>query len=297
MLVWGQGLLFLQLTEMYFVNGQLQSSIDLADRGFQYGDGLFETLLLVNGQPLLWGAHLRRMQLGCQKLAINYTVDSERLLSLTKQLLGLQPTSHQSPHTLRRVLKLIVTRGSGGRGYRPTEGAVSEVMGLFPPPNPGRALYSHGVDLRSLKTPVSENSHLAGLKHLNRLDQVMASLELKDDEFEGIMHNEAGELIEGTKSNVFIRHKGSWLTPDLKKSGIRGVLRDHLILKAPEWGIQVDQAVLGQAELAGAEAMVILNSVFGVIPVRSFNHKLLDVNCAIKEIQEKVHQELPYSAY
>jgi len=279
---------------MYWVNGHLQSTMEVADRGFQYGDGLFETVLFVEGCPLLWGEHIERLRLGCQRLSICYEVEPDRLLAQANQLIDIRSQSGQPEYALRCILKVMVTRGPGGRGYRPGEGVSTEVLGVFPPPDLIRDFYTRGVELRSLTTPVSENIRLAGLKHLNRLEQVLASLELDDNEFEGVMHNSAGDIIEGTKSNICVKVQGNWLTPDLQRSGVKGVLREYLLSHAAEWGIKVDQAQLGQAELADAEAMIIMNSVFGVIPVSSFNHQLLDVSCAIKEIQIKIHQNLPF---
>ncbi|WP_020408411.1 aminodeoxychorismate lyase [Hahella ganghwensis] len=279
---------------MFLVNGTLTDGCQVADRGLQYGDGVFETILVQKLTPVLWKEHLTRLEKGCCALGIPYLVDREVLLSRVLALIDLWCESHSSSDN-RYVIKIIVTRGSGGRGYRPP-GKVNptEIVAVYPAPSFSSELYLHGVAVRTLKTPVSQNLLLAGHKHLNRLDQVIASAELEEDEFEGIMCLPDGQLIEGTRSNILVRIKGRWITPELSLAGVNGVVRQYLLAKSEKLGLKVEEGRLGQAELAGIQAMALMNSVFGIIPVNRFNETELDVYSVLQEVQDKIHKEIPF---
>ncbi|MDR0781473.1 MAG: aminodeoxychorismate lyase [Pseudomonadales bacterium] len=243
------------MSEQILINGEPGAHLPVSDRGLAFGDGLFETILLRAGRPFLLEAHLERLALGLQKLHISLeintiTSDLEKLFSLF------------NPHDA--VLKILCTRGQGGRGYRPSAGLVpTRILSLHPPPP---TLPAAGIKAFLCRQTLAPQAALAGLKHLNRLEQVLASQEWPDDSFhEGLMLTAAGDAIEGTRSNLLLAHKGHWLTPDLRHCGIAGVLRQHLLRR---WGERLQVRPVTLDEVFAAEELCFCNSVAGVMPVR-----------------------------
>ncbi|WLQ15283.1 aminodeoxychorismate lyase [Hahella aquimaris] len=274
---------------MYLLNGEKADHISITDRGLAYGDGLFETILVVNGQPVLWDEHLARLRMGCERLRIPYDVDGVSLLARLDDLLA-----ESKGMSFKCVLKIVLTRGSGGRGYAlPERQCPVEILGLFAAPDVV-SIQAHGGSVRSLKSQTVEYGAYAGLKHLNRLEQVLASIELDGQAFEGLMFDASGRLVEGTRTNIFLWDEEKIFTPTLAKSGVKGVLRQYILNNAPEWGLHIDEANITRAELREIKGMALVNSVMGVIPVNQLDGKLLNINCVIKELQEKVHQKIPF---
>ncbi|ABC28976.1 4-amino-4-deoxychorismate lyase [Hahella chejuensis KCTC 2396] len=274
---------------MYLLNGEKAEHISIADRGLAYGDGLFETILVVDGSPILWNEHLARLRLGCELLRIPYDVDGDSLLERLAELLA-----GNKEMSARYVLKIILTRGSGGRGYAlPEPHRPVEIMGLFAAPDVV-SIQAQGGSVRTLESQAAEYGAYAGLKHLNRLEQVMAAIELDGQSFEGLMFDGSGCLVEGTRTNIFLWDEEKIFTPTLAKSGVKGVLRQYILNNAPEWGLRIDEADIARAKLKKIKGMALVNSVMGVIPVNQLDGKLLNIDCVIKELQEKVHKQIPF---
>lgn len=242
---------------MILINGVAQSSIEAVDRGLHYGDGLFETIAVTKGKPQLWQTHMDRLLEGCRRLEIP-PPDLGQLRQEVDQLCCGED---------KAVLKLIITRGSGGRGYRPPVPAHPNRL-LFRYPWPEHADEKAGIVVRLCATPVSCNPALAGIKHLNRLEQVLARQEWDDDSVgEGLMSDGRGNVIEGTMSNLFAVRDGVLLTPDLGECGIAGVMRAQ-VLKLAEALSQPYQIIkLPAAELAQMDELFITNSIIGIRPV------------------------------
>ncbi|MCB1648260.1 MAG: aminodeoxychorismate lyase [Pseudomonadales bacterium] len=239
------------------VNGQHQESLPATDRATHYGDGVFETILIRAGSPVLLSRHLQRLQHASQRLQI--PLDPAELQAEVVQLL-----SEQNPQT--GVLKILLSRGSGGRGYTPpAHPQPTRMLQLHPLPAEYARHAADGIHATRCQHPLSVNPALAGLKHLNRLDQVMASLELSADTQEGLMCDPDGTLIEGIKSNVFVHDGKQWLTPDLHACGVNGIMRQWLLQKAAP----VQVSVLREETLLTAEEVFVCNSVFGIWPVRT----------------------------
>ena len=285
---------------LFLINGEVADSIAIADRGLAYGDGIFETILFVGGKPVLWCEHIARLQRGCEVLKLPYVSIGglkERIgfLLRTANPPKLSDSSVTFCSESKCVVKIIITRGCGGRGYSPRNCQLAtEIIGLYPAPVLNQEIYCQGLDIRILNTPTVSHPVLAGLKHLNRLEQVLASAELSSTEFEGVMCDQNGCLIEGTKSNILYKRNNHWLTTRLEHSGIRGVLRDHLLKHGESLGIKVEEREILQAECSSIEAMAMVNSVFGVLPVRNFASFELDVDCVINEVQTPIHQAFPF---
>jgi 4-amino-4-deoxychorismate lyase len=244
-----------------WVNGEATAMLPAADRGLQYGDGLFETFAVKDGHIGLLRYHLERLTEGCGRLGIPKP-------SLETLAVELETAAKDTP---RAVLKLILTRGSGGRGYRaPPDAVPSRVLSRYPWPDYPASWSEQGVRLRVCDIRLAEQPRLAGLKHLNRLEQVLARSEWRDADGyqEGLMLDPAGLAIEGTMSNVFAApREGVLLTPDLGRCGVAGVMRRHVMDRARAEGVQVQVTDLLLAELMQCREIFLCNSLMGVWPV------------------------------
>lgn len=221
------------------------------DRGLAYGDGLFETVLIRDGEPCLWDRHMARLARGCRRLGI--PVPSRESLDRLPGQAG--------PGLV--VLKLIVTRGSGGRGYVPPAVTEPRLRWQFLPFAPIERHWRDGVRVRHCSLRLSEQPLLAGLKHLNRLENVLARREWSEpDVVEGLLSDRAGRLIEATAMNVFWCRQGRWETPALTACGVAGTLRDALL----EY-MSIAEVSADATSLADVEALCLGNSVQGVWPV------------------------------
>lgn len=245
------------------VDGVPAAAVPIDDRGFHYGDGLFETIALCDGHPQHWERHLARLARGAERLSLagpsadDWQDDLERACAA-------------APPPRRAVVKLILTRGSGGRGYAPPPRAhVRRVLQLlaWPPRLPEHA--SGGIRIMPCSTPLGRNRLLAGLKHLNRLEQVLGAAEVAAaGADEGLMFTDRDELIEGTRSNVFLARGGEWLTPQLDEAGVAGIVRELVLEIAPRVGIAVHETRIARGLLARAEEIFVCNSLVGICPVR-----------------------------
>lgn len=256
------------------VDGVLADTLPVSDRGLLYGDGVFETIRYQRQQLLLLPAHLTRLSQSCERLGIPVCMaEIGRYLELLIKHLGSADSELQEG-----VVKIIVTRGDGGRGYAPPHSAVSRSLLQFHPMPAGHADYfHHGIDCMWCSHPLSGNPALAGLKHLNRLDQVMASRELLAAQHEaagsdlplqeGLMCDTQGNVIEGTRSNIFAVIAGQLCTPDLSDAGVSGVMRSALLDWYAGQGIAVVVRKISARELGLATELFICNSVIGIWPV------------------------------
>lgn len=240
------------------------------DRGLAYGDGLFETILVRGGVPTLWQYHLSRLQRGCEVLGF----PCPSLTSLEAAFSSL----NNAPHALN-VVKLIVTRGSGGRGYAPPTEPRPRLLIHHFDFVPQEARWDKVNRVRISRLRLGHQPQLAGIKHLNRLENVLARQELMQanaarypgsEYVEGVLADFNGELIEATAMNVCWYEKGKWFTPSLASCGVAGTLRAALI----EAKILTESSLM-LPEIVRAEAFCLLNSVQGVWPV----HTIDDEHC------------------
>ena len=242
-----------------WVNGEPAETVRLADRGLQYGDGLFETLAVLDSRVRRLDLHLDRLRDGCERLRM--PMPDEALLRREVQQAAEGET--------RAVLKLMLTRGSGGRGYRPPEPAMVTRMVFHHPWPPYPESWSvEGVELRVCATRLAVGSPLAGVKHLNRLEQVLARAEWSEGAQEGLMLDADGRVVEGTMTNLFASSaEGRLVTPDLSRSGVAGVTRRHILARAGAEGMQVEIRDLSLEQLLQCREIFVCNSIIGVWPV------------------------------
>lgn len=248
------------MDSIMLVNGKRQNEISASDRGFQYGDGLFETIEILNGQSVFFQQHLQRLQSGCKTLLL----PCPDLKLLANEVSGL------SGNCERGVLKIMLTRGSGGRGYRqPEKINPTRVLSLHPYPDYPPEFQQEGIRAIFCRQRLGLNPTLAGLKHLNRLEQVLARAEWKSSEIqEGLMLDINGHVIEGTMSNVFFVKNSRLFTPDLEQSGIAGIMRGFVLETAKAQGIASEVGNFDRKRLLEADEVFMTNSVVGIWPVR-----------------------------
>ena len=257
------------------INGKFQNTISVLDRGLAYGDGFFETMLWdsygKNEEKIgveFWNRHLKRINKGCKLMKINIPVEKEILDQRNKILLKSKANGINSG-----LLKLIITRGVGGRGYRFEKNMKANLIFLsFKKPQLELKNYESGVRVRVCKTKLSINDNLSGLKHLNRLDSVLARSEWEDDSFEGVFVDSEKNIIEGTMTNVFFIKKSVLTTPTIVNSGISGVMRQVVIDKGKRFFDEVIEKKINLNELKNFDQMFLTNSVLKILPVTLFNN-------------------------
>ena len=242
-----------------WVDGQPADSVPLKDRGLAYGDGLFETIAVKAGQPVLLDRHLQRLEEGCRRLAL-----------IADQTLIRSEVLAYAAAMGNGVLKLILTRGDSLRGYGINPGVpVRRILQGNPPAAYPLAHATDGIRLFACATRLAEQPLLAGLKHLNRLEQVIARAEWRDAEHaEGLMLDRSGRVIEGVFSNLFVVRNGVLRTADLTRCGVAGVMRAEILDQAQALGVPVAVADISLEQLRQADEVFVCNSVYGIWPVR-----------------------------
>ena len=259
------------------INGRRQDLWSVHDRGLQYGDGLFETLSCVGGRPRWFDRHLARLALGCERLGIP-APDGALLRAEVQALLGAAP---------RAMIKIILTRGvATARGYRP----VGDEQ-------PTRIVSAHEWIARAnpefrlglTAVPLGVNSRLAGLKHLNRLEQVLAQREAAERGLqEVLMRSSAGEVVCGSMSNLFVCRGGELLTAPVTQCGVAGVMRALVLEAAPRLGIAVRIAPLSERDVDAATALFVTNVRLGLQPVHWYQGRRLELDERGVRLQELI---------
>ena len=259
---------------MILVNGQPGEQVPVTDRGLAYGDGLFETLAVRGGQPQHWERHMARMAEGCVRLALPmpdpavWRAEAQTVLS--------------SGHC--GALKLILTRGAGPRGYRPPpySSPTRIVMGLDAAVAPA----AEGLKVRTCRTRLSRNPLLAGVKHLNRLEQVLARGEWQDEFQEGIMLDTEGYVVEGTMSNLFLVREHALHTPLLDQCGVAGITRARVMDAARRLGIHVQEGHYLADDLSASQGLFLTGTLLGVRPVVELDGQSLPRSALVSRLRE-----------
>jgi 4-amino-4-deoxychorismate lyase len=260
------------------VNGIKQNHILVNDRGLAFGDGSFTTAKVVKGQVVYLDEHIKRLIVTCQKLAIKPPAEYDLINQIKKAARGNDLA----------VLKVIITAGVGGRGYSRkdlNDNATSIVVIISEFPSHYQQLAVQGVTLGDSQQLLSVSPMLAGLKHLNRLEQVLIKSELEQrSEDELVIANYLGQVIETSSANIFYFIDDKLHTPDLSLSGVDGIMRQLLLRHEP-------QAIISPtsfSDLSKANSIFICNSLLGIIPVRTYNNRLLDLT-PVFTIQAKMN--------
>ncbi len=262
-----------------WINGQPADCIAVADRGLAYGDGLFETIKVRAGRAALLERHLARLADGCQRLMIpcDMPVLRSELLAYMQQLGN-------------GVCKLLVTRGVGQRGYTLPEPAhpqrILQASGLPQWPD---AYGQQGIQLFSCQLRLSTQPILAGLKHLNRLEQVLARAEWSDPAYaEGLLLDEHNRVIDCVFSNIFIVRQQQLITPALNRCGVAGVMRAELMARAQLAGIDVQVQDILLQDMLQADEVFTSNSLYGIWPVRGYAAQQWPVGPLTRQLQHLI---------
>jgi 4-amino-4-deoxychorismate lyase len=268
--------------ELIRVNGRDAATVSVLERALHYGDGLFETMACLQGRVRLLDQHLTRLATGCARLGIAAPASEPLRAELAAVAAGCP----------RAIIKLLVTRGEArARGYALTGAETANQITLrFPwPADDGRAALE-GVRVRSAALRLGENPALAGIKHCNRLEQVLARREWNDPGIaESLLYSSSGALVSGTMTNVFIVKHGALRTPRLDCCGVAGVMRHAVLALAAQLGIDACEERLTQADVELAEDIFLTNVLIGIHPVRELDGRSLSRGTLTARLQ----QELP----
>lgn len=272
-----------------WVNGESAQSVSVLDRGLAYGDGLFETLRLQSGTPCYLERHLARLQQGAVRLKMPLDVDL-----LRRELSAFLRESEQKgllSSLTPSVLKIVVSRGVSERGYRCSNHLpCTRILLLFESSSPLVDHQQSGIAVHLCSTLINDNPALAGIKHLNRLENVLARSEWNDADIqEGLMMNRSQRVVEGTMSNVFMVSQGVLLTPSLEQAGIAGIMRAVILEKALAAGLQVGVVeAFTVDQIKQADEIFVCNSVIGIWPVIRWDTMTWPIGPVTRQLQQWV---------
>jgi 4-amino-4-deoxychorismate lyase len=267
--------------EAALIDGRPGGEVSALERGLAYGDGLFETIAVVHGSARLLPLHLKRLMHGCRRLALRAPDPAQ----LEGEIASLARASE------RAVIKLIVTRGAAqARGYAASgEERGTRVMLRYPWAKEDERIASEGVRVRLGELRLGENPALAGLKTLNRLEQVLACFEWSTPAIaESLLFSSGGDLVSGTACNVFLVRGGALATPRLDRCGVAGVMREAVGLAARRAHIELSKCALTRSDLETAEEIFLTSALIGVRPVRELAGRTLAVGPVTRRLQEEL---------
>ena len=270
------------------INGIASEYVSVTDRGLHYGDGVFETIACVGNSAVFIQQHLNRMEYGARKLNIPFP---DRQLFLDDINCLLRGSNSNS------IIKLILTRGRGKRGYRYEKTQIpTRICMLSAWPDYVAHWREHGITTRFCQTQVSVNPQLAGIKSLNRLDSVLASSELGPAFNEGFLSDIDGNVIEGSMSNIFIVSNGTLVTPDLSRCGVNGIMREQIIDIAQNSSIKVETRNITRDELLESREIFISNSVIGVCVVKQLEKQSYNTDTMTRTINRILDKRIEADA-
>jgi 4-amino-4-deoxychorismate lyase len=261
------------------------AAVSVLERGLHYGEGLFETVACLAGKPRLLERHLRRLTSGCERLGL--PCDAASIGSEVRAL---------AADSARAIIKVLLMRGPAlARGYVLTGRERSVRVALryaWPEEEPGAA--EQGVRVRRARLRLGENPALAGIKHCNRLEQVLARREWSDPGIgEALMFSSSGALVSGTMSNVFLVHGSKLLTPSVDRCGVAGVMRATVLDLAAQLGIPAQERRLDETELAAAEELFLTNALIGIRPISELDGVSVPPGPVTRRLQREL---MPYLA-
>ena len=269
----------------YLINGSFEQAISVFDRGFSYGDGVFRTMKIHNGLPVSWPFHYQKLVADCAGIGI-VCPSAELLMSDLQKLFEQELFSDNTT----QVAKIIITRGEGERGYAPPVITVpTRVIIKSEFPHYAASNYERGVQLHVCNIRLAAQEKLAGIKHLNRLENVMARMEWREDYiFDGLLLNNTGNVIECTTSNVFIRYGNEMITPDLSMCGVSGITRQRILGLGGVLGLAILIKSVTLEQLLQADEVIICNSLFGAFQVTAIDNKVWPLQNLATKIRDVV---------
>jgi len=269
------------------INGLPADYLNINDRSIHYGDGLFETILCCNNHLYFWQQHFQRLQFSAKKLKLACP-DEKLLLKDIRELLEKNENSANNNY----VVKIIISRGNSERGYHfANKSEQTRIVILSAIETNYSSILSRELlsgDLYICEQQVSINKNLAGLKHLNRLENVLARNEWNTGYIDGLMLNNNQHVIEGTMSNLFAVKNNQLYTPDLELSGVNGIMREIIIDLASKSNINTSVVDLTINDLSTMNELFISNSLIGI---KSIN-KLCDWTYSKHNVTKNIFSEL-----
>lgn len=248
------------------VNGsfvpEARAKISVFDRGFLYGDGIFETLRAYKGRIFRLDAHLERLFRGGR--IIKLSIPGKK-----REIEGLIYTLLDKNNLKEAYVRLTVTRRAESFGLDPGRKSSSDLViiarDFIPKP---QSWYKRGIKAVTVKTKQNEFSPLAGIKSLNFLNRIMARLETKERRAdEGILLNTRGRITEAAASNIFLVAKGRLLTPSLENGVLSGITRQAVLELAPELGLKIAETDVLPSALKKADEAFLTNSLIELFPL------------------------------
>lgn len=253
-------------TPKYIVNGRLDAQVSPLDRGFSYGDGVFRTMRMTAGSVASWPIHYSKLVEDCNRIDI--VCPSSDLLHADIQRLN-------DDEVADAVIKIVVTRGEGTRGYalpalaQPNRVVIKSAYPQYPASN-----FSQGVSLHLCQLRLGHQPQLAGIKHLNRLENILARMEWNSSAYaDGVLQDIDGNIIECTAANLFIRSGNDLVTPDLAMCGVAGITRQRILQLSEPLGLNVHIGRISMADMMSADEILICNSLYGAWQVIDFNQR------------------------
>jgi len=263
------------------VDGRARDTIGIGDRGLAFGDGVFRTIAVRAGRPLNLRWHLRRLASDCAALGL--PVPGEALLA--GEIAQVAPGDG--------VVKVILTRGDSTRGYAPVPGAApTRIVAGFPPVRHEASRARDGVAVRRCSLTLSEQPRLAGVKSLNRLENVLARAEWDDVSIaEGLLGDPRGHVVEGVVSNVFVVKDQRVRTPELTRCGVIGAQRERVRELLGAAGVECSEADIGWDELEAADEVFLTNSLIDAWPVARLGSRTWPVGPVTRRVQAMIAQD------
>jgi 4-amino-4-deoxychorismate lyase len=260
------------------VNGLVAAQVPALDRGLCYGDGVFRTLRIDAGAPRWWDEHLNKLELDCARLGLACPARADWQQDLA--WLDLPDSG---------VMRLTVTRGEGPRGYRPPASPeptrITAVWASAPPDVP-----EMGINTRICRLRLGHQPALAGVKHLNRLENVLARAEWQDtDIHEGVLLDQDGDVVSGVMSNLFLWQDGVLRTPSLDKCGVAGVARERLMALAAGAGYRVEESVMTLEDIQAADELMFTNSLILLWRAARLEHRVWDQPAVSTALRALLH--------
>lgn len=264
------------------VNGEISSFVSVGNRGLNYGDGLFETLLIKNGHPLWWQAHMDRLGIGCQRLGLN----------MPQQAMLLREVKTASAGLNSAVIKIVLTRQGQARGYGfDTDSDCDRIISAHTMPDHLREAVLQGRRTRICDLRLAIQPALGGIKHLNRLEQVLATAEdFQEGVSEGILLDQNDNVISAISANIFIVMEQRLLTPRLDQCGVRGVFRSQILVAFKS---RCEQRRIQPDFLREAHEVFICNSVRGIVPITRVDAWEYAIGPVTRELQSWYQEHQP----
>lgn len=264
-------------SEVINLDGTPLPEVPADDRGLMYGDGLFETMRIFEGRAPLFQTHLDRLSRDAKVLGIN--AERQQLESLIIGSYRRMKEQLDESLLTNGLWKVILTRGSGGFGYNPINCDSGRLLFSFRPMRLTE-WYQEPVNVVLAPISLSHNPELAGMKHLNKLDYVIAAQRTERGPTDLVLlTDQNNRVVEALHHNVFILKNDYCLTPGISHCGVRGVMRQVVLDQlCPSLKIKTSRTSLSLDELQQAEAIFMSNSVRGLVPVRQMGDVEFDLD-------------------